>query len=143
MAKKMCKPMVKRMFISLTLGALFGLLCAYFASTNTLDPNFWGSAVMWSIFFNRFVIGFVVALAGFIVVHPLLNIRMYPVCRGACAGFLVSLSLAFGAYSTGGEQANIIFWGSIVSGMIYGLIIDLVATKVAGEGETLLPGTQK
>lgn len=139
----MCKPMVKRMFISLTLWALFGLLCAYFASTNTLDPNFWGSAVMWSIFFNRFVIGFVVALAWFIVVHPLLNIRMYPVCRWACAWFLVSLSLAFGAYSTGGEQANIIFWWSIVSWMIYGLIIDLVATKVAWEGETLLPGTQK
>lgn len=143
MAKKTCTPMVKRMSLSLILWALAGLLCAYLASTNSIDSNFWGSAVMWSIFFNRFVIGFVVALAWFIVVHPLLKFRMYPVCRWACVWFLVSLSLAFGAYSAGGENASSIFWATIVLGMIYGLIIDLVVTKVAWEGEVLLPGTQK
>lgn len=136
-------PMAKRMLISLVLGFAFGLLCAYFASTNIADPNFWGSAIMWSLVFNRFLIGFVVALAWFIVVHPVLKIRMYPICRWACVWLLVSLSLAFGGYAWGWEQALFIFWASIISWIIYGMIIDLVATKIAWEGEVLLEAVQK
>lgn len=130
-------PMVRRMLLSLGLWAFFALLCAYFAASGSTDPNFWGSAVMWSIFFNRLVIWFVVALVWFIVVHPILKIRMYPICRWACVWFLVSLSLAFSFWDTKA------FWLTVLLGIIYGAIIDLVASKIWGEGRELLEGTEK
>ncbi len=130
-------PMVRRMLLSLGLWAFFGLLCAYFAASGSTDPNFWGSAVMWSIFFNRLVLWFLVALVWFIVVHPILKIRMYPICRWACAWFFISLSLAFGAGDTK------IFWATVISGMVYGAIIDLVASKIAWEWRELLEWTEK
>jgi len=96
---------------------------------------------MWSLLFNRFLIGFVIFFVGFIKIHPLFEIRMYPALRGSLIGALVSLDIAIGIFitpaTTGDISATTIFWMTIIVGAIYGLIIDITATKFSGEGEDL------
>lgn len=135
--------MVRRMFTSVVLWILFGFLCAYFASTSSVDPSYWGSALMWNIVFNRFLIWVVIAFSWFIMVHPLLKIRMYPAIRGAVLWAWVSLDIAFGPFISWMENAMNIFFATIIMWAVYGLIIDIVATKVGGEWEMLLEGTRK
>lgn len=136
-------PMVRRMFTSIVLWILFGLFCAFLASIWTTDQNYWGSAIMWNIIFNRLLIGLVIAFAWFIVVHPLLKIRMYPAFRWALLWTLVSIDISFGPFIIWMENAWSIFWATIFAWAFYGLIIDLIATKVAWEWEILLEGTKK
>ena len=135
-------PIVKRKLICVSLGLFFGFLCAFLASTGNptlkADPNFWGSALMWSIVFNRVLIGFVILLAGVITVHPVFKFRFYPWLRGALIGALVSLDISIASLISDAPDKWSIFWITIVAGVIWGLIIDVVATKFAGEGKILL-----
>ena len=136
-------PMVRRMLTSVVLWILFGVLCAYLASTSSVDPKFFGSALMWNLIFNRFLIGLVIAFAWFIEVHPILKMRMYPAVRWALLWVIVSIDISFGPFISWLENAKSTFWAVIVAWAIYGLIIDLVATKVWWEWEELLEWTKK
>ncbi len=149
MAKKwVCSlPMVKRMVTSVILWILFGLLCAFLTwkwdTTLAANPDYWGSAMMWNIVFNRFLIGFVVAFAWFMTVHPVFKIRMYPALRWFCIWALISLDISFGPFISAMPNAWNILVATVIAWAIYGLIIDLVATKVWGEWKALAEGTQK
>ncbi len=127
------KVIVKRMAISLVLGTLFWFLCAFLAS-NGGGQNFWWSPIMWNIIFNRFMIGFIVAILGLITVHPLFWFRMYPFLRWACAGAIISIDISFWPFIMGNQNASTIAIMTIFAWAIYGMIIDIVATKCAGEG---------
>lgn len=142
MSKKPCRPLVKRLATALTLGLIFGFICASFASYEA-GRHFWGSALMWSIVFNRMAIGFTIAFAGFVRFHPLLHIRMQPLLRGGLIGFFISLTLALSAYIIREHDALEAFWGVALMGTAIGMIIDSIATYIAGEGKTLLEGTEK
>jgi len=144
----MCKmyslPMVKRKMVCTVMGIGFGFICAYLASKGSpeipADPNFWGSALMWSIVFNRFLIGMFIFIAGAFAIHPF-GFRLYPWFRGLMMGAFVSIGVAIGVYMSPVVPADMmckIFWMTIISGGIYGMIIDVVATKIAGDGEKLL-----
>lgn len=128
----------KRFFIAVPLGIVFGFLCAWFASSS--NPGLWWTPLMWTLVTDRFLIGLVVGLAGVYTRHPIFGFRCPPALRGFVLGALVSLPIA-----TGGMMSTVpdmgpweIFWASIIAGAVYGLIIDLVATKFAGQGPELL-----
>lgn len=146
--KRACSlPMVKRIFASILLWVTFGLLCAFLASkwdpNIASNPNYWGSALMWNIIWNRLMIGVMIAFAGFITFHPLLKIRMYPCLRGTVIGALVSLDISFGPFISGMENAWTVLAATVIAGAVYGMIIDYVATRYGWEGKALLEGTQK
>ncbi|MFH0776864.1 MAG: hypothetical protein V1936_04615 [Patescibacteria group bacterium] len=131
-------PSRRRCLVAVPLGLAFGVLCAWLASQN--DPTIFDlhSPMFWTIVWNRLLIGFFVALAGAYKYHPVFGFRFYPALRGIILGALISLALAFGALLTPSDQAVKYFWLTILAGAIYGLIIDLIATKVGGEGKNLL-----
>lgn len=138
--KKKCilsKPIVKRVAIWISLGIIFWLLCSYFAlkynTTNIVNQ----SALMWNLIFNRFIMWFIIAILWLITVHPLFWFRMYPALRWAFAWWVISIDLVFGPYMMWYENAWSIAFATILVGAIYGMIIDLVATKFAWEWEEL------
>ncbi len=112
----------KRLIIALAIGALCGLFCAY--GTSQLDPEAIGIpgfeitfALLAATFYNRLLIGLVIGLAGGIVLvsGKLANAAL----RGAILGAIVTVAISF----YGGAEILIAF------GIVYGIIIDVVATK--------------
>jgi hypothetical protein len=138
--KALSLPIAKRKTICVVLGIAFGFLCSYLASQSPeISTDFWGSWLMWTIVFNRFLIGMFVFIAGVFTVHPIFKFRLSPWLRGAIMGAFVSFDIALGGM-IGNEspEATMIFWMTILSGAVYGLVIDIVATKFGGEGKELL-----
>ena len=136
------RPAAKRFVTALVLGVLSGLLCLFLASQHQPELASPAQPLFWAILTDRILIGLVVALAGAFTVHPVLGFPYRPWLRGACMGALVSLPLAAGAL--GGPALPslspwIIFAATLLSGAVYGTVIDWVATWVGGEGSALLP----
>ena len=116
----------KRLIVALVVGALCGLFCAY--GTSQLDPESIGIpgfeitfALLAATFYNRLLIGLVIGLSGGIVFlkGKLANAAL----RGAILGAIVTVAISF----YGGAEILIVF------GIIYGIIIDVAATKFAGK----------
>jgi hypothetical protein len=92
---------------------------------------------MWTIITNRFLIGLVVGLAWAYTTHPVLGFKMPPCVRGFCLGVFVSLTLATG-YMVNASATWTIFWATLIAGGVYGLVIDMLATKFGGEGKDMI-----
>lgn len=138
------KNLCKRLGIGALLGALAGLLCFYGFSSNPEIPAemaqfqqwSWGNIMIWSTVTNRLAIGFAVGLAGFMTTHPLFGFKIPVFLRGIMIGILISLSMAFGAII--GSEETSVFWLILIAGAIIGMIIDLIVTKIAGQGKDLI-----
>ncbi|MBF0262670.1 MAG: hypothetical protein HQL97_12655 [Magnetococcales bacterium] len=131
----------RRFKISIGLGALFGLLCAWLAGQQQPELFSPTNPIFWSIFTDRLLIGMMIGFAGAFTRHPVLGFPYRPWLRGGCLGLVVSLPLAAGAMSGPPHphaSAWMIFWASLLTGAVYGLIIDLVATRFGGEGIDLI-----
>ena len=137
----------KRILLGTGLGLLFGLLCFTGFSTNPDIPAelaqwqkwSWSNAMMWSIIINRMTLGIVVALTGTITRSLFFNFKISPIIRGAKMGMLISLPLALGALmGTDADLAQKSFWIVFIAGGVIGMIIDLIITKLTGDGKELL-----
>ncbi|MBF0418253.1 MAG: hypothetical protein HQL86_08395 [Magnetococcales bacterium] len=134
-----------RFLIAIGLGALSGLLCAWLAGQQQPELFSTNHPIFWSIVSDRLLIGMMIAFAGAFTRHPVLGFPYRPWLRGFCLGAIVSLPMATGAMSAPTNSqgsAWMIFWASLISGAIYGLIIDLVATRFGGEGAGLLDASK-
>jgi len=143
MKKLFSLPLIKRKIVCVILGIAFGFLCSFLAWKSSPDlqndPNYWWSPMMWAIVYNRFLIGVVILFAGAFTVHPFFKwLKFAPWFRGTILGAVVSVDMAIGSLISGTPDSCKIFWMTILAGAIYGLIIDVVATKIAGEGKDLL-----
>ncbi len=137
--KTLSLPIVKRIAIAKVLGLGAGLLCVSFAAKEM--PEIWDckNPLFWTIVINRVVLGVMVGIAGFMTIHPIFKFKCFPFLRGAVFGAFVSLDLAFGGLiGNNAPEAMMIFWATIIAGTVYGMIIDIVATKFGGEGKELL-----
>lgn len=136
------RPAAKRFLVAMVLGLIFGLLCIFIAASEQPELASPNNPIFWAILTDRILIGIVVALAGAFTIHPVLGVPYPPWLRGACMGALVSLPLAAGAMS-GPSSPDfspwMVFFATLIAGAFYGAIIDLVATRVGGEGSSLLP----
>lgn len=123
----------KRFLVAVPLGIVFGFLCSYLASGG-VSGDFWWTPLMWTIVTDRMVLGMMVWLAGAYVRHPIFGFRIHPLFRGGCVGIFASLPLATGGMIAPGEYgAWEIFFLTCFAGMLYGMIIDMIATKVGGQ----------
>ena len=139
----MQKKFLNRLLISVILWILFWLLCTWLASSSTPDIRW--TPLMRSILFNRFLIWIVIGIVWVYTIHPIFGFKTF-VLRGVLFGALISIAMAIGIYMdttiTSTEQCKI-FWMTILAWAIYGLIIDIVATKLGGQGKELLHKKQK
>lgn len=108
---------IKRMIIAVIIAAVFGVFCAYGTSTVKIEGFEITLPYLLTIFYARVLIGLFVGLAD--NVNPLKGKYKNSVLRGIIFGLLASIVIAF--YG-GGE----IF---IIAGIIYGIIIDVIATR--------------
>ena len=79
------------------------------------------------------------AVGGVMTSCPVFNKKISAWFRGMKIGFLISLPMALGTFLVNGnaEVINQSFWYIIISGGVIGMIIDLIITKLTGEGKEL------
>ncbi len=108
----------KRMGVALLLAGIFGVFCAY-GTAGVEIPGFEVKMpYLETIFYSRLLIGLVIGLAGSV---KLLKSRLANAAlRGGILGAVVSVGIAF----YGGAEVF------IAAGIVYGVITDLVATKL-------------
>lgn len=102
----------RRIKFSLALGVVAGAICLY--GTMTSIPGVLTIPILATIFYDRVLLGFVVGIADGLKIHPLI--------RGAIIGAVVSLLIAIPSGVIGGALL-------MSGGVVYGIVIDLVATK--------------
>ena len=111
----------KRLLIALILGALAGVFCAYGTQMagESGDLKFeLTNAILASVFYNRFLIGIAIGFAAHIKLNSLL--------RGAIIGTIISISIGIFPMLDGNISGTLM---TVAPGLVYGLIIDFVATK--------------
>jgi len=111
----------KRMLVSLLLASFFGAGCAYGTSTAQIPGFTVTMPYLETIFYARLLMGVIIGLAGGVVL--LKGAVKNAAVRGAIIGAVCSISISF----YGGAA---IF---IAAGIVYGIITDVVATKLSGK----------
>lgn len=108
---------IKRMIICLILGALAGVYCAFAsAAFNRISISY-----MIYLWYNRLILGFVISIAENITIIN--NKRGNSVIRGALIGFIISLIIII--------ISGLAAISYLIVGIIFGALIDLLATLLA------------
>lgn len=103
----------KRILISLSVGALLGVVCVIGAQLRTEDQL--ETLYLFSFWFNRFLMGLVIGLAS----------KCFTLYKALFRGALIGAIVSFAFYSaTGFADAT-----GFVVGILYGVIIELIAYK--------------
>ena len=125
--------MLKRLLIAFATTLLLGLLVdsIYFGGLAVLPLN----SYAWMIFVGRLAIGFFVAIVGIVTIHPVFGFKMFPL-RGIFVGLWIALIFALNAASPLTELG--VFLAILALGAFNGLVVDVVATRYAGDGKKLL-----
>lgn len=129
---------LKRIWLAKTLGLFAGLLCAYGASTQGVVGAFdYHSAMFWTIVLNRGILGMIIGVVGVYTLHPYLKFKIGPVLRGIVFGAIISLLMATGILIAGTPDRWTGFWFTVIAGIVIGVVIDLVVTRLYGQGKEL------
>ncbi len=112
----------KRIAIATVIGLLCGLYCAYGTIwiAESKPELVITTGLLALIVYNRILIGLFVGVAD--------NIPLHPVFRGALIGAIISLAMAIMPMIDTGLTDGLTL---IAFGVVYGLIADLVATKLS------------
>lgn len=112
---------VLRMIVCLILGAIAGLICAWGTSTAPISKSILTIGFLIYIWYNRLILGFIIGYADKIKIikHELGN----SIVRGAILGAILSVILIV--------IPGLAAVSYLYAGIIYGIIIDLIATKFA------------
>ena len=141
--KTFSEPLVKRLLICAVLGLVFGFICFFLAESSNKDDSLWCTPTMWGIIFNRFLLGIVVFIAGAYTYNKVFKFKVMPWLRGSILGAFVSIDLAIWSLADptmDRSEGWAIFGLTILAGAIYGLIIDVVSSKIAGQGKKVIEG---
>jgi hypothetical protein len=107
-----------RLLVTTILGFLFGVVCWLLSSSG--QPQM-PAAMSWSIIFSRALIGFVIGISAWKINYML---------HGIILGFIVSIPMALGGLSFQGFK---IFLATLIMGMIYGFLIELITHLIVKE----------
>lgn len=117
----------KRFLIATLLGAVAGAFCAYGTkmSSDAGELSFVATTgFIGTVFYNRLLLGMFIGLLG--------RCKPHPIIRGALAGIIVSFALGITPLLDGEPMGAVVLVGA---GLIYGVIIDLMATWLSKEKE--------
>lgn len=106
--------MLKRVLIATIMGLVCGLVCMLMASSDPTQPVALG--IKLSILFGRTLLGFTIGISA-------LKIKWW--VHGLVLGFLISIPMATPLL----DQVPLMI-ATIVMGMIYGVVIEFVATII-------------
>jgi hypothetical protein len=112
----------KRLIISTLMGVVFGFVCFGFASSGPSEVSLY---LALNIIFSRMLIGIAIGISRFTCKHWSMH--------GMLMGFIFSLPMAFGAMlapENPDYNHTMIFISSLVMGVIYGFLIELITTVV-------------
>jgi hypothetical protein len=117
-----------RLLVTTLLGFVFGVVCWLLASSG--QPAM-PAAMSWSIIFSRALLGFVIGISAWKINYML---------HGIVLGFIVSIPMALLSLSFQGLK---MFLGTLIMGMIYGFLIELISHLIIkekqAEAETATP----
>jgi hypothetical protein len=105
---------IKRILIATFVGLICGLICLGLASSNPSQPI--SLAIKLSILTGRTLLGFTIGISA---------LKMNWWLHGITLGVITSIPMAVPIYN---EPA--IFLGTFVMGIIYGILIEFVTTKL-------------
>ena len=106
-----------RVLVTTVLGFVFGIVCWLLSSSGGPMP----AAISWSIILSRTLLGFVIGISAWNINYLL---------HGIILGFIVSIPMAVSALPMKGFK---IFLGTLIMGMIYGFLIELITRFVIKE----------
>ena len=112
---------IKRVVIATLCGSLFGVICTSLASTNPESEVSW--QIQMTILFSRTLMGFTIGISAF---------KMRWWLHGIVIGFVTSIPMAIPVM-----DRTDIFIGTFVMGMIFGLLTELITTKLFKEKAAL------
>ncbi|MBU0458509.1 hypothetical protein KJ652_00645 [Patescibacteria group bacterium] len=87
---------------------------------------------------NGMIIGTLITVAGFVTWHPIFKFRIHPILRGSIMAAFVHLDFTIYTWSN-----QPLFWKTMIIAAMFGAVIDMMATQLYGEGETLMEGMTK
>ena len=111
----------KRILVTTLLGFVFGVVCWLLASSGQPSMQ---APMAWSIIFSRALIGFVIGISAWKINYML---------HGIVLGFVVSIPMALGGLSIQGFK---IFLGTLIMGIIYGFLIELITHLIIKDKKT-------
>ena len=109
-----------RLLVTTILGFMFGVVCWLLASSGQPEMP---AAMSWSIIFSRALLGFVIGISAWKINHMI---------HGIILGFIVSIPMALGGLASQGFK---VFLGTLIMGIIYGFLIELIAHLIVKEKE--------
>ena len=114
-----------RLLVTTILGFVFGVICWLLASSGRqqMPAEMSWAAMSWSIIFSRTLIGFVIGISAW---------KMNYMVHGITLGFIVSIPMALGSLAFQDVKA---FLATLIMGMIYGFLIELIARLIVKEKE--------
>ena len=107
-----------RVLVTTILGFVFGIICWLLASSGDPEMN---AAIAWSIILNRALLGFVIGISAW---------KINYILHGIILGFIVSIPMAVSSLGTKGFK---IFLATLIMGIIYGFLIELITRFVTKE----------
>lgn len=107
-----------RLLVTTLLGFVFGIVCWLLASSGQPEMP---AAMSWSIILSRALLGFVIGISAWKINYML---------HGIILGFIVSIPMALGSLAMQGVK---IFLATLIMGMIYGFLIELITHLIIKE----------
>ncbi len=107
-----------RLLVTTVLGFVFGVICWLLTSSG--QPQM-PASMAWSVIFSRALLGFVIGISAWKINYML---------HGIILGFIVSIPMALGSLAFQGFK---IFLGTLIMGMIYGFLIELITHLIIKE----------
>ncbi|MCK5460837.1 hypothetical protein KAI58_02540 [Candidatus Gracilibacteria bacterium] len=136
---------VRRLLTAKAVGLFFGLICFFSI------PIFWPNETLmfrFGILIWYTVLGLIIGISGVLSHHPYLKFKFPIGFRGFFFGALLSFVFVLLGYEKLEElmftTQNFSDWGLfspfwfVLEGLLLGTIIDIIATKVGGEGKQIL-----
>jgi len=128
---------VKRVAVATSLGFILGILC--FVYVGIIDG--FGGSITWGVLLWYTFIGFIIGLIGTIDKHPIFGFHVIYL-RGILIAGILDLSLGLMAQNEFTHLFSFlpfpIEYACLLEGIVVGVIIDGIATKIGGEGKGLL-----
>jgi hypothetical protein len=113
-----------RLLVTTLLGFVFGIVCWLLVTSG--QPGM-PTSMSWSIILNCAILGFVIGISAWKINYML---------HGIILGFIITIPMSL-ALLAQPEMSFKIFWGTMIMGMIYGFLIELITHAVVKEKKTV------